>query len=193
MTTTSLWLVAHAHTPALRQARFAAHTAGLDEGGRRAALVLGQSRSLAAATTCVSSPATAAIETARLISGRDPTIMAGLADADYGRWNGLTLGDVAAEDPDGLRLWRENPNASPHGGETLAAVVDRVGSWLATHLDRGGQILAVTHPVIVRAALLHVMQVPPSNLWQVDVAPGARLHLRSNGRRFHVHLDPPGD
>ncbi|MBM0257683.1 histidine phosphatase family protein [Micromonospora sp. 4G55] len=184
-------LVAHAHTPALRHATFAAGETGLDEGGRRAALALARNPAINRADACLSSPAEAAVETAQMVSGCTPTIVADLADGDYGQWTGRTLAEIAADDPDGLRSWLTDPRAAPHGGETIATLITRIGGWLDTYIDSGLRVLAVTHPIIVRAAMVHALQAPPSSLWRFDVAPAAHLHLSSDGRRLHVRLDGP--
>ena len=48
-----------------------------------------------------------------------------LADWDLGRWAGRTLDDVAAGSPEAVTAWLTDPEVTPHGGESLSALVDR--------------------------------------------------------------------
>jgi broad specificity phosphatase PhoE len=45
-----------------------------------------------------------------------------------------------------------------------------------------GRILAVTHPAVVRAAILVVLDAPPKSFWRIDVAPVSRtvMHFRGH-------------
>src|SRR5690348_1444231 len=40
-----------------------------------------------------------------------------------GAWSGRTLEWVAEHDAEGLRAWHADPDAAPHGGETLNALL----------------------------------------------------------------------
>ncbi|MFE9653650.1 histidine phosphatase family protein [Micromonospora sp. NPDC006431] len=190
MTTARLQLVAHAPTRALRLATFGGGNVDLDEGGRRAALALAN-QAPAGESCCLSSPAEAAVQTATAW-GLRPTIEPAVADCDYGDWTGRTLDEVAAANPDGLQRWLTDPDAAPHGGESLTALVDRVGRWLHAQAVRSARITAITHAAVIRAALVNVLRAPSAAFWQLDVAPLSVLHLRAGNRGWRVHLEPPG-
>ncbi|MFI5925765.1 histidine phosphatase family protein [Micromonospora sp. NPDC051543] len=189
MSATSLRLVAHGHTAALRQARFGGNDS-LDEGGRRAALALspsGTGRREGDAAACLSSPAAAAVETAEVL-GLAPTVVAALTDCDYGDWSGRPLAEIAAERPDALREWLSTPDAAPHGGESIVAVRQRVGRWLDAQRGSGRRVIAVTHPLVIRVALVHALDLPLATYRQFDVAPLAIVRLTGHGPRWQIHL-----
>ncbi|KAB1948747.1 histidine phosphatase family protein [Micromonospora sp. ALFpr18c] len=195
MTATSLRLVAHGHTAALRRARFGGTDDGLDEGGLRAVLALacapeGRWGHLGAADVGLSSPAAAAVQTADAL-GLTPTVEAALTDCDYGHWTGRSLDDVAADQPQALHEWLSTPDAAPHGGESVTAVRDRVGHWLDGQRGRGRRVVAVTHPLVIRVAVVHALGLPTATYRQVDVEPLAVVRLTDHGARWQLRLAAP--
>ncbi|MET8306722.1 histidine phosphatase family protein [Micromonospora sp. NPDC005173] len=195
MTATSLRLVAHGHTAALRRARFGGKNDGLDEGGLRAALALapaapGQRSILGATDVCLSSPAAAATQTAHAL-GLTPTIEAALADCDYGHWSGRLLEEVGTEQPQALREWLSAPDAAPHGGESVLSLRNRVGRWLDGQCGRGQRITAVTHPIVLRVAIVHALDLPLATFRQLDVEPLAIVRLTGDGARWRLRLGAP--
>ncbi|MEU8423206.1 histidine phosphatase family protein [Micromonospora sp. NPDC048835] len=192
MTGASLRLVAHGHTAALRGARFGGADDGLDEGGLRAALAPASSDAhrrgpLGVHDTCLSSPALAARQTADAL-GLLPTIVTALADCDYGTWAGLSLEEIAHTQPQALHDWLSAPESAPHGGESVTAVRERVGRWLDEQHRAGGRIVAVTHPLVIRVAVVHALGLPVATYRQVDVEPLAIVRLTSQGARWHLRL-----
>ncbi|MEU5783524.1 histidine phosphatase family protein [Micromonospora lupini] len=194
MSATSLRLVAHGHTAALRRARFGGDD-GLDEGGRRAALALSglvRRASVSDTDACLSSPAPAAVQTAYAL-GLAPAVETALADCDYGDWTGRSLEEVAAARPDALREWLSTPAAAPHGGESVAALRERVGRWLDGQRGLGRRVTAVTHPLVIRVAVVHALDLPLATYRQLDVEPLAIVRLTDHGRRWQLRLSaPPG-
>ncbi|MET8203424.1 histidine phosphatase family protein [Micromonospora taraxaci] len=192
MTATSLRLVAHAHTTALRRARFGGSDDGLDEGGLRAALALAQAGRghLGVDDACVSSPAAAATDTADAL-GLLPTIEAALADCDYGDWTARSVEEIAVEQPQALHEWMSEPESAPHGGESVAAVRDRVGAWLDGQRGADRRITAIAHPLVIRVAVVHALDLPLATYRQVDVEPLAIVRLTGRGARWHLRLGTP--
>ncbi|MET7376291.1 histidine phosphatase family protein [Micromonospora arida] len=195
MTGTSLRLVAHGHTAALRRARFGGADDGLDEGGLRAALAQAQAGAgrrgpLGVNATCLSSPAVAARQTADAF-GLLPTIETALADCDYGDWSGRSLEEIAESQPQALHDWLSAPESAPHGGESVTAVRDRVGGWLDEQQEAGGRVIAVTHPLVIRVAVVHALGLPMATYQQVDVEPLAVVRLTSRGARWQLRLGAP--
>lgn len=191
MTGTSLRLVAHAHTAALRRARFGGTDDDLDEGGRRAARAgSGPRGQLGVNDVCLASPAAAARQTADAF-GLLPTIEAALADCDYGDWSGRSLEEIAVARPQALHEWLATPDSAPHGGESVAAVRDRVGRWLDEQREVGHRIVAVTHPLVIRVAVVHALDLPMATYRRLDVEPLAIVRLTSQGERWQLRLSPP--
>lgn len=166
-----LTLIAHGATPATRRVAFAIDEE-LDVTGREAAS--GAPR-LTHIVDSRCSPAAAARETAHLLD-LTATVDEELRDWDLGRWAGRTLEDVATLEPDAATIWLTDPNAAPHDGEPLDAVLDRVASWLEDAAVEGHRV-AVTHSAVVRAAFVHALNAPASAFWRIDVPPLGRLVL----------------
>jgi broad specificity phosphatase PhoE len=103
-----------------------------------------------------------------------------LQDLDYGVWCGLELDAIQESDPDGLMRWLKEVDAAPHGGESILELIERTGSWIDGQRN-AGHTLAVTHPAVIRAALLHTMNAPPQSFWRIDIAPLSLTDLRFNG------------
>jgi broad specificity phosphatase PhoE len=178
-----LLLVAHAPTPALRHAVFGRDD-DLDEGGTRAALAL-RDTVPAGRGRWWCGPSRAAEQTAWALGG-EPAVEPAVADCRYGDWTGFSLDEVAGADPGAVQAWLSDPEAAPHGGESLAAVTRRVGGWLDAQAGERG--VAVVHPVVVSAALAHALDLPPAAVWQLDVAPLAMIRLDHRGGRWRLHL-----
>ncbi|WP_421843765.1 histidine phosphatase family protein [Mycobacterium sp.] len=94
-----------------------------------------------------------------------------LADLDCVGWRGKTLTDV---DPAELHVWLTDPAQSPHGGESLVDLMGRVGEWMKTlesPTDSVSRTVAVTHPAVIRAAILIALGAAPKSFWRIDIAP----------------------
>jgi broad specificity phosphatase PhoE len=115
-------------------------------------------------------------QTSRIL-GLSVMIADGLRDCDYGRWRGRKMDEVQAEDQEGLLAWLSDPTAAPHGGESLESLVVRVGIWMDEQRI-AKHTIAVTHPAIVRAAVVHALRIPPQIFWRVDVEPFTMTDLR---------------
>jgi broad specificity phosphatase PhoE len=81
--------------------------------------------------------------------------------------------------------WLTDPAAAPHGGESIASLIKRTGSWLEEQRDVA-HIIAVTHPAVIRGAIVHALQLPLMTFWRFDVAPLSLTDLRFNGRVWSV-------
>jgi broad specificity phosphatase PhoE len=107
-----------------------------------------------------------------------------LRDCDFGRWAGRSLAEVEAQEPEAVADWLQNPHAAPHGGESFADVMRRVGGWMDDLLVGNGSVLAITHATVVRAAIAHALGVGPGTFRHIDVAPLTRTRLSGGGRRW---------
>jgi broad specificity phosphatase PhoE len=176
-----LVLIRHAATADMARAVFGGD-GPLTEGARRRA---GDLRAhLPKARSATRSPALCAAQTADVL-GLAAVPVAALADWDLGAWTGRTLAEMEAEDPDGTCAWRTDPCSTPHGGESLRVLVDRVGGWLDQQ-DGEGTRAAVTHAAVIRAAVVHALGVPDAAFWSVDVAPTSVTELRRAHGRWLV-------
>ncbi|MDP2710184.1 MAG: histidine phosphatase family protein [Solirubrobacteraceae bacterium] len=174
-------LVRHATTDAVRRAAFPVDEP-IDDAGRAAAASLagrlGRGEALC-------SPAQRARATAAA-AGLDAAVEPALGECDFGAWAGRTLAEVHAADPDGASAWMTDPDARPHGGESLTALLGRVAGWLDGQAARDGRAIAVTHAGVVKAAVVHALGAPPAAFWRIDVTPLALTELHAHDGRWTV-------
>jgi broad specificity phosphatase PhoE len=131
----------------------------------------------------VSAPELRARQTiAGLVDGH--VVDADLRDADYGRWAGRSLTDLQEREPAAVMEWLSSVEAAPHGGESLAALIDRVGGWLTDKIALGGHMLAVTHAAVIRAAIVSILDAPKTSFWKIDVQPLGITEITSDSRRW---------
>jgi len=136
-------------------------------------------------TRILASPALVASQTADALS-LAATADSALADLNLGHWRGRSLKDVEAAEPEALATWMADPDFAGHGGESRAALVNRVSSWLEARCSLEGHTLAVTHPVVIQAAMLAILGAPAPAFRNIDVAPLTALHIRSDDRRWAI-------
>ncbi|MFZ4300813.1 histidine phosphatase family protein [Streptomyces cinereoruber] len=185
--TVRLTLVPPAASEALREVRFDAD-GPLDPAGLARAEAL--ATAFGPATRAYASPSARCLGTARALGLRaEPA--AGLAGCDMGRWRGRTLDDVAATEEAGLAAWLADPEAAPHGGESLRALRVRVGVWLDALREGSGRVTAVAEPDVVRAAAVHALGVPDEAARRLDVRPLTAVHLSGRGGRWNLRIGEP--
>jgi len=169
-----LLLVRSAATAATRRAAFAADEP-LDAAGGRAAARLASA--LGRVDSALAGPALRARQTAEA-AGLDARPDADLGALRAGGWAGLDLAEVGARDPLVLRLWLDDPDARPPGGESRAELGLRVARFLERARALEGAVVAVSHASVVRAAVVQALGAPPQAFWRVDVAPASITELR---------------
>jgi broad specificity phosphatase PhoE len=186
-----LTLIAHAATEAQRRAAFP-----LDEllEQREMAKVAALGWKAPRAHRIVAGPERRAQQTAEAL-GLSAENVAELRDCDYGAWRGYTLSEVEQRQPEEVLAWLTDPSAAPHGGESILQLITRMGDWLKEQ-SAVDHTIAVTHPAVIRSALVHTLQSPPSSFWRIDIAPLSLTDLRWNGRVWTVRSSGcalPGD
>ncbi|MYX94218.1 histidine phosphatase family protein [Streptomyces sp. SID486] len=92
-----------------------------------------------------------------------------LRDLDYGTWAHRPLREIAADDPYALSSWLTDPDAAPHGGESVRRLCRRTAAWLDSLPPGMGSVLAITEGSVIRAALVHALAVPARSFWHLDV------------------------
>ncbi|MET9446841.1 histidine phosphatase family protein [Streptomyces cinerochromogenes] len=100
-----------------------------------------------------------------------------LRDLDHGSWDGRSVADVAAEDPHGLSAWLADPDAVPHGGESVRALCRRTAAWLDALPTGPGPVLTITEDSVIRAALVHALSLPARAYRQLEVPPSSEVTL----------------
>ena len=180
-----LTLVSHAMTDAMAGVRFPADEPLSDTGRRQAETVRAmEALDINGDTRHFAGPERRARQTARLL-GLWATTEPLLADLDCGRWHGETLAGVNSEE---LRAWLTDPAAAPHGGESIVDLIERVADWLKSLAANTSPIVAVTHPAVIRGAILLALEAPPKSFWRIDVAPVSRTGLHFREGRWTLRL-----
>ncbi|GAB7184090.1 hypothetical protein ATKI12_3921 [Kitasatospora sp. Ki12] len=110
-----------------------------------------------------------------------------LADLDVGSWRGRRLDELAATEPAEVAAWLADPTVAPHGGESVEALCARVGGWLAAVAgQQQGRVLAVAEPAVVRAAVVHALDLPAAAFWRLDVRPLSVTELSGRSGRWNL-------
>ncbi|MEV4433171.1 histidine phosphatase family protein [Streptomyces sp. NPDC049555] len=179
--------VSPAMNAALRQARF-------DDGAAVEPAGLAKARTAAAtlprADRYGCAPSLRCRQTATAL-GLDTEPVAELGDLDVGRWKGRSLEEVAGCEADSVTAWLSDPDAAPHGGESVSALVERVGGWLEGASAGSGRILVVAEPAAVRAAMVHALGLPLPLFWRLDVAPMTLTVLTGRAGRWNLQCGQP--
>jgi broad specificity phosphatase PhoE len=177
-----LTFLCHGSTRALRAAAFAGDEELDDRGLAGAAALVGK---LPSVERCWTSPELRARQTAQAL-GREAIVAPELCDCDYGAWKGRGFDEVWGEDPEAATKWLRDPEAAPHGGETLANLMRRVAAWLDAQREVSGAALVVTHASVIRAAIVHAIEANPRSFWRIDVAPLSQARFSGNDGRWNL-------
>ncbi|NEW27851.1 histidine phosphatase family protein [Nocardia cyriacigeorgica] len=165
-------LIGHGVTEAMRTARFPGDEP-LTDAGRNA---LEPFRPPAGAVVLFA-PERRARETGQAL-GLPGTSDPALRDLDAGSWRGREL---AALEPAEAHAWLTDPGFRGHGGESVDDLIGRVRGWLDRVAAGGRSTIAVTHPAVIRAALLVALDAPAASFWRLDVPPGSAVRLHHRG------------
>lgn len=126
----------------------------------------------------MSSPLARARETAALL-GAPPTlaIEPALREMAYGQWEGRTLADLRAREPQAMRdAETRGLDMTPPGGESPRQVMDRLRPWFAAVAARGDDVLAISHKGVIRVVLAMAMG------WDMQ----SRQPIKLDWNRLHV-------
>lgn len=107
--------------------------------------------------TVVSSPLVRAVETARLLTGREPAIEADLIEMHWGEWEGETFDGLRARlGPAYDALEARGLDFRPPGGESPREVQARLLRWFARIAVHGDPVVAITHKGVLNALVASV-------------------------------------
>jgi broad specificity phosphatase PhoE len=185
-------LVRHGETEWSRTGRHTGRTEiPLSEQGRREAKAIGAALRERRFALVLSSPLERAGETCRLAGfGAAARQAPGLAEWDYGAYEGLTSAEIRTASP-GWTLWREGvPD-----GETLAQVGARADSVIAELQGLRGSAVLFSHGHFLRVLAARWLGLPPAagRLFALDAGSISALgleHETATIRRWNL-LPPP--
>ncbi len=99
----------------------------------------------------------------------------GVAETDFGAWEGHTFGEIAEGWPDEMRAWLDSPDVAPPGGESFTATFARV----RTARERiaaeyvGDTVVVVSHVTPIKAMLRDALDAPPHALYRIHLDPAS--------------------
>jgi len=151
----------------------------LAELGCRQASAAAQALADRPITLAFSSPLRRACETADILAAHHGFTVRSVpefTECDVGRWEGLSWQTIRAQDRDAWAAFDAAPGLVPYaGGESFQHVQDRavpaLGRLLFQH--QAGDILVVTHNVVARVILAHVMGIAINNARRIRVDNGS--------------------
>jgi len=100
----------------------------------------------------------------------------GLAEMEFGAWEGLTFTEVRDAHPDDLDRWLGSLDFVPGGaGESFRDVEKRVLASLETLLTEhaGRTVLAVSHVTPIKVLVAHALGAPLESVFRMELAPAS--------------------
>ncbi|KAF1070565.1 MAG: putative phosphoserine phosphatase 2 [Pseudomonas citronellolis] len=169
-----LRLISHARTDAQRFGRFPLDEALSGEDARELAQL---AQRLGRPQRLYVGPELRCWQTAQAW-GQAADVQSALRDCAYGAWAGKRLEEIEAG---ALGTWLGDAATPPPQGESFAELLRRVADWLDA-LQGDGRIVAISHPPVLRAALLHVLGLGAEAASRIDIDALSVLDLSFNGR-----------
>ena len=168
-------LIRHGQTGWNRQERFRGWVdIDLDDTGRGQAKAAAGRVSQWEVTAIYSSPLKRALTTAQAladITGLEVGTVNGITDMHFGVWQGMSIANVKERYPDQFDLWCHHPERLEiPDGETLEEVRQRAAATVEELAARheGETIAVVTHRVVCRVLLCHLLGLDNAHFWQIE-------------------------
>lgn len=170
----------------------------LTQKGMENAIALGNRLKDVDFNCCYSSSSMRTIHTAELIRGsRNIQIVPedNLREINLGELEGKTFSEFEKQDKLGHKAFFENPHLYiPKSGESYFQVRDRIEAVLSKIISENtdGNVLVVTHSVIVKTILSIYKDLPVEKLWEPPFIHGTSLsivEIKSNGTALILEGD----
>ena len=128
------------------------------------------------------SPLIRAVQTARILApALEPVVDERLIDMDYGPLEGTRIDAMSSE---AVAYFRDFLHKSaPEGMEQISAVARRAGAFLEDRCKAGGNLLVVTHAIVIKRMLEHMAP---------EAAGGIRPGRIANGAIYTAEYLPDG-
>lgn len=174
----TIYLVRHGETLANRQGILQGWSNNpLDDTGRKQAAALVTRASRVPLDAIYTSDLIRTRETAAPLAearGLEPTVLPGLREISFGKWDGHHLKEIQEKDPDTLRnIFLKPGQVDLEAEEDLAASQER--AWetftgLAEGMDPDGTILCVSHGGLIRLLVCRILGFSIDNMWRMSLA-----------------------
>lgn len=113
----------------------------------------------------------------------------GLAEMEFGTWDGLSFAEVHQQYPDDMASWLGNLESAPHGGESFRTVEKRVleGRDRIVSTYAGKTVVAVSHVTPIKTLVAHALGAPLDAVYRLELAPASATVIS------YFHSGPAGD
>jgi ribonuclease H / adenosylcobalamin/alpha-ribazole phosphatase len=178
-TPTVAMLLRHGETPLSVERRFSGRgdaaltDRGMAQAGAAAKRLVGQ-----AVDAIVSSPIRRTQQTASVVAsalGLKVETDEGLAETDFGDWDGSTFAEVSAHSPRALQAWLADPALAPPGGESMVSTAARAEAArdriVAGH--PGQTVVVVTHVTPIKTLLRAALGAPLGAVYRLHLDPAS--------------------
>lgn len=137
----------------------------------------------------VSSPLTRTLQTASAVAaavGCEVEIDDRFVELDYGDWDQRPLAEVTPEE---WREWRDDLRFAPPGGESIAALGERVRAGLDALAPEAScdDVLVVSHVSPIKAAVAWAVGGTDEMAWRLFVAPASLTRIATTGPQPSLH------
>ena len=189
----SIILVRHGHVEGIDQPRFRGRqhlqltAVGLQQAEQTAAYL----HHLVRPDAIVCSPMARCIATGAIVgqpAGLAPMPDEGLADLDYGEWQGKLVAELRDTDPRVTKWFTDPATASFPGGENLVAASERIQAAVTRIIQQrpGQTVILVGHDATNRLILLIALGLPLSRFHDLAQDPGSVSRLGYDRGRWTV-------
>jgi broad specificity phosphatase PhoE len=183
-TTTTLVLVRHGVTDSTTGKLFSGGLAStnppLNDLGREQARATGEWLAPLAGTfdALVTSPVRRTRETAEILAdalGLEVREEPGMAEMEFGAWDGLSFSEVQEKWPDELTAWLGDLDSAPHGGESFRVVEKRVLEGRDRLLEEyaGQTAVVVSHVTPIKTLVADAVGAPLEAVYRMELAPAS--------------------
>jgi len=109
------------------------------------------------------------------LTGLDVVIEDGVAETDFGEWEGHTFAEISQRWPQELARWMADPDVAPPGGESFAATFKRVTAARERLVDAyaGKSIAVVSHVTPIKAMVRDALDAPTHVLFRTHLDPAS--------------------
>jgi broad specificity phosphatase PhoE len=152
----------------------------LSDEGREQARATGEWLAPLASTfdALVSSPVRRTRETAEILAEFfDLEIVEepGIAEMEFGTWDGLSFTEVHAKWPDEMSAWLGDLESAPHGGESFRTVEARVleGRDRLVSSYAGQTVVCVSHVTPIKTLVADALGAPLEAVYRMELAPAS--------------------
>jgi broad specificity phosphatase PhoE len=136
------------------------------------------------------SPLKRSIVTAQILArphSVKPREYPGLIDIDYGEWQGLMREEVERKFTGLYTQWINQPHLVKFPeGESLSDVEKRAVACFKEIVESHNFSIIVSHRVVIKVILLHILGLPLSAFWKVKQDPCAITRIDYNGGRYTI-------